>query len=197
MRCVPHNYRFKKMYRVSKSSTMVCGVSSPPSWDFQLQPPPEGTWHTCGAPLPSSTHLGPDSRSFHVYLDSQNPLGSCELAHRRDLRQGQLEGRAISSRCFTHVDYFFSFWHVYVVYMCVCVRTQKIKTGVECLSYLLSTVFIKARSLVGHGARQLLIAERAGLPQRSLGSATFLSVVIKRATAQFSCGTETLTLTLM
>lgn len=184
------------MYRVSKSSTMACGVSSPPSWDFQLQSPPEGTWHTCGAPLPSSTHLGPDSRSFHVCLDSQNPLGSCELARRRDLRQGQLEGRAISSRYFTHVGYFF-FLLACGVHVCVCVCTQKIKTGVECLPYLLSTVFIKARSLVGHGACQLLITELAGLPQRSLGSATFLSVVINRATTQFSCGTETLALTLV
>lgn len=106
------------MYRVSKSSTMACGVSSPPPWDFQLQSPPEGTWHTCGAPLPSSTHLGPDSHSFHVYLDSQNPRGSCELAHRRDLRQGQLEGRAISSRYFTHVGYFFLFG---MCMWCTCV----------------------------------------------------------------------------
>lgn len=108
------------MYRVSKSSTMACGVSSPPPWDFQLQPPPEGTWHICGAPLPSSTHLGPDSRSFHVCLDSQNPLGSCELARRRDLRQGQLEGRAISSRYFTHVGYFFFPFGMWCT--CVCVR---------------------------------------------------------------------------
>lgn len=137
------------------------------------------------SPLPSSTHLGPDSHSFHVYLDSQNLLGSCELAHRRGLRQGQLEGRAISSWYFTHVGSFFSFWHVYVVYMCMCTRMQKIKTGVECLLYLLSTVFIKARSLIGHGACQLLIAKLANLPQRSLGSATFLSVVIKGATTVF------------
>lgn len=128
------------MYRVSKSSTMACGISSPPPWDFQLQPPPEGTWHTCGAPLPSSTHLGPDSRSFHVCLDSQNPLGSCGLARRRDLRQGQLEGRAISSRYFTHVGYFFfSFWHV--VYMCVCAyarRRSKLVWSVFLICYPLS-----------------------------------------------------------
>lgn len=182
------------MYRVSKSSTMTCGVSSPPPWDFQLQPPPEGTWHTCGAPLPSSTHLGPDSRSFHVCLDSQNPLGSCELARRRDLRQGQLEGRAISSGYFTHVGYFFFPFGMWCT--CVCVRMHAEDQN-WCGVSSLFAVFIKARSLVGHGACQLLITELVGLPQRSLGSSTFLSVVIKRATTQFSCGTETLALTLV
>lgn len=77
MRCVPHNYRFKKnCIEFQNPAPWPSGVNSPPLGISSCSPHLRGRGIPVEPSLLSPTCLGPDSHSFH----SQNPPGSCEPA---------------------------------------------------------------------------------------------------------------------